>query len=588
MSAVQGRLLEHFLPLREAEEKLLARCTLGQLTRLDKNTPIEATKQNSIRAKFLRFLILGGDHNVKIHESGILLSGACIEGVLNLKSATIASNLKLRNCRFAEKILLANARVRGLIDLSHSALRGFSATLLSIDGILCFDKVVSSETINLRDSRIGGSLLCRGSQLNGPDGIAFTADRAIIEGSVRLQDDFQAIGEVRFCGATLNNQLIIQNSYFRCMDRITLNITDSTTRGGVFLSPGFKSEGTVRLTNARIAGTLSLTGASLQGKKGASLSARNLQVEQELRLTKLETPLDWVILTDANVKTLNDSPDSWGDRLYLSRFTYNNLLTSRPLTARDRIQWLDKQNPRDAGTDEKKGVASQFKKQPWQQIQKVFEEMGRTEEANQLGMELERRLHKAGLAGRSTIGPHPTLVHHLYGILLGFGYKPMRLVLFFFLTWLSWAAFYWYVALEQAVFAPSDPVVFQHDDYLTCQPEHKAAWARRFPSKPEPQPEKPEGAGNWYTCEVLRGEYTGFSPLGYSLDILLPLIDLQQEKSWGPMTPTPKKDPLEEFDNFTWGHVTRLLAWIQTLIGWGISLVLVGMASGLIRKRNNE
>ncbi|AZD74145.1 hypothetical protein [Pseudomonas chlororaphis] len=588
MSAVQGRLLEHFLPLREAEEKLLARCTLGQLTRLDKSTPIEATEQNSIRAKFLRFLILGGDHNVKIHESGILLSGAYIEGVLNLKSATITSNLKLRHCRFAEKILLANAQVRGLIDLSHSALRGFSATLLSIDGILCFDKVASSETINLRDSRIGGSLLFRGSQLNGPDGVAFTADRAVIEGSVRLQDDFQAIGEVRFCGASLNSQLIIQNSYFRCMDRLTLNITDSTTRGGVFLSPGFKSEGTVRLTNARIAGTLSLMGASLQGQGGASLSAKNLQVEQELRLTKLEIPLEWVILTDANVKTLNDSPDSWGDRLYLSGFTYSNLLTTRPLTARDRIQWLDKQNPRDAGTDGKKGVASQFKKQPWQQIQKVFEEMGRTEEANQLGMELERRLHKAGLAGRSTLGPHPTLVHHLYGTLLGFGYKPMRLVLFFFLTWFFCATVYWYAALEHAVFAPSDPVVFQHDDYLTCQPEHKAAWAKRFPSRPEPQPEKPEGAGNWYTCETLRGEYTGFSPLGYSLDILLPLIDLQQEKSWGPMTPTPKKDPMEEFDNFTWGHSTRLLVWIETLIGWGISLVLVGMASGLIRKRSNE
>ncbi|WP_097304084.1 hypothetical protein [Pseudomonas chlororaphis] len=588
MSVVQGRLLEHFLPLREAEEKLLARCTLGQLTRLDKSTPIEATEQNSIRAKFLRFLILGGDHNVKIHESGILLSGANIEGVLNLKSASITSNLKLRHCRFEEKILLANAQVRGLIDLSHSALRGFSASLLSLDGILCFDKVVSSETINLRDSRIGGSLLFRGSQLNSPDGVAFTADRAVIEGSVRLQDDFQAIGEVRFCGAKLNSQLISQESYFRSTDRVTLNITDASIKGGAFLSPSFKSEGTVRLTNARIAGNLYLTGACLQGQRGASLSAKNLQVEQELRLTKLETPLEWVILTDANVKTLNDSPDSWGDRLYLSGFTYNNLLTTRPLTARDRIHWLDKQNPRDAGTDGKKGIASQFKKQPWQQMQKVFEEMGRTEEANQLGMELERRLHKAGLAGRSTLGPHPTLVHHLYGILLGFGYKPMRLVLFFFLTWFFCASFYWYAALEQAVFAPSDPLVFQHDDYLTCQPEHKTAWAKRFPSKPEPQPEKPEGAGNWYTCETLRGEYTGFSPLGYSLDILLPLIDLQQEKSWGPMTPTPKKNPMQELDNFTWGHVTRLLVWIETLIGWGISLVLVGMASGLIRKRTNE
>lgn len=161
-------------------------------------------------------------------------------------------------------------------------------------------------------------------------------------------------------------------------------------------------------------------------------------------------------------------------------------------------------------------------------------------------------------------------------------------MLFFFFTWLLCAGAYWYAAIAGAVFAPTDPLVFQHDDYITCRPDHRKAWDKRFPQLPEPKPQIAEGAGNWYTCEALRSEYSGFSPLAYSLDILLPLIDLQQENAWGPMTPTPLSNLDQELKNFSPGHLTRLLIWIETLIGWGISLILVGMASGLIRRKQSQ
>lgn len=587
---VTGRLLEHFKELWPAEKRLLKNCASAKPTVIADRLPEHPTANNRVRASFLRFLILGGDSKTRVHEQGVLLSGAWIEGVLNLQSVTLAGNVKLQHCRFSDKILLAQARAPGVIDFSHSTLCGVYARQLSIQGVVCFDHCVSTESINLQDSRIGGSLLFRGSQLNGVDqkGSALIVDRAVIEGSVRLQSKFIAKGEVRLCGAHIHHQLICSDSQFHAHNRKSLNATAARIHGGMMLSPGFVSSGTVRLDGTQVEGGINLAGACLDGRGNPSLWGKGLRVRDELRLTKLTRPLEKVVLNDAQVGVLQDDAQTWGKAISINGFVYAQLSSGRPMTAKDRIQWLDQQNQADLGKAGAHGSNSYFKKQPWEQIQKVFEETGRAEEARQMGMELERRLHRAGLAGQSALGPHPGLVHWLYGTLLGFGYRPFRLILFFFVIWIVFAGGYWYAAAKGAVFAPTDPLVFQHDDYITCRPDHAQAWIKRFPSVPEPTPQLPEGAGNWYTCEALRSEYSGFSPLGYSLDILLPLIDLQQEKAWGPMTPTPLSNLDQELKNFSLGHKTRLLIWIETLIGWGVSLVLVGMASGLIRKKNDH
>ena len=38
---------------------------------------------------------------------------------------------------------------------------------------------------------------------------------------------------------------------------------------------------------------------------------------------------------------------------------------------------------------------------------------------------------------------------------------------------------------------------------------------------------------NWFLCEPLPSDYTKFSPLAYSRDVLLPLVDLLQLKALG-------------------------------------------------------
>ncbi len=93
--------------------------------------------------------------------------------------------------------------------------------------------------------------------------------------------------------------------------------------------------------------------------------------------------------------------------------------------------------------------------------------------------------------------------------------------------------------------------------------------------------------GNWYLCNSLREEYTGFSPLAYSLDILLPLVDLQQERDWAPMINTPTADWVQELGRMDSERLTRLVIWFQTLFGWVASLLLVAIVSGLTKRRED-
>jgi len=88
---------------------------------------------------------------------------------------------------------------------------------------------------------------------------------------------------------------------------------------------------------------------------------------------------------------------------------------------------------------------------------------------------------------------------------------------------------YWYAALA-GVFAPSNPLVFQNSAYDVCKPDYVAPAPQGKPAS-SVQPIV-QGAGNWYLCKDLPEEYSGFSPLAYSLDVILPLVDLQQETSW--------------------------------------------------------
>lgn len=305
-------------------------------------------------------------------------------------------------------------------------------------------------------------------------------------------------------------------------------------------------------------------------------------------------PINKVSLTSASVGHLVDDADAWGTDLALDGFTYGTITRGAPTAATARLAWLDKQRPDMSGLSD---ASSGFCPQPWRQLQKVLREMGHTEDARQVAIAFEDRLRRADLIGMSPADwwlwrkrLYRILArgfHYGFGMLTGYGYRPIRLLAWFFGVWLASAAFYWYTVLPpRNVFAPSDPLVFQHADYAACVPGSDAANTEQAKSAYAlPAPIK--GAGNWYLCETLPQEYTGFSPLAYSLDVILPLVDLQQQKDWSPMIPTPKAVWWQELRGSGWKHITRMVVWAETLFGWLASLLLVAIVSGLTKRRED-
>lgn len=248
-------------------------------------------------------------------------------------------------------------------------------------------------------------------------------------------------------------------------------------------------------------------------------------------------------------------------------------------------------------------TGAEFRPQPWRHLQNVLRKMGHLEDAREIGVRFEKQLYKADLVG---IPPkhwghirkrsYRTIMrglHMAFFALAGYGYRPVRLLIWFLSIWVLGGIFYWNMAIHFAVFAPSNPHVFQNPAYSACIPhEDNRPTETTSPTGAREalairESVVVEGAGNWYLCKAMRDEYTGFSPLAYSLDVILPLVDLQQQSDWAPMIPTANASWWKELFIPTWRHTTRLIVWSQTLFGWIASLLLVAVLSGLTKHRED-
>ncbi len=592
-----GRTLAEFQPLKPGETKLLEACRTGDDATLDEKRPEQATESNTVRAGFVRFLALGGDESAPIHEHGVFLRGAWIEGVLDLRGAGVPSDLRLINCIFSFPLQLISAHIRGSLALSGSQIPGLTADGLVCDGDVFLKEGFSATgKVRLLGAQIGGNLECNGAKLNGKDGVALVADRAVIKGSVFLNKDFKdfsATGMVSLLGAQIGGDLVCDGAKLDGKDGNALAADGAVIEGCVFLNKGFSATGMVRLLGAQIGGNLACDGAKLDGKDGVALVADGMVVTGSFFFRDLKPPVHGVSLSHAQVGQLIDDKNSWGGQLVLDGFVYGSIAGGAPTDAATRLKWLDKQSEQQRGAS--RSHNAEFCPQPWRQLQNVLREMGHVEDARQVAITFEDRLRGAGLIGQTSahwwsyrawfVRPVKNGFHYLFGKLIGYGYRPLLLVRWMLGVWLVCGMFFWYAAL-QGVFAPSNPLVFQHPDYAACvsgSSVAKAELAKPAYAKPPPV----QGAGNWYLCDKLPEEYTGFSPLAYSLDVILPLVDLHQEHDWSTLISTPHANWYEELMRLDLNRFTRFVIWLEILFGWVASLLLVAVVSGLTKRRED-
>lgn len=589
--------------LSNAERVLIENCKIGEPTILgDGVLPKGPSLERTIRANLLRYLILGGDDNCRVHERGVRLMGAWVQGKLELRSAQSQMAIELIQCGF-EKSIAAQQACFASLGLMGNEFPGLNAELAVVRGNVLLDEITCHQILSISGAEIGGHLFFNAANLNGNGGIALYAQNARIAGGVFLRD-IKAIGEVSFSSAELQGQLVCDGADLNGGERYALNAEGLRIKGGVSLKK-LKSLGAVSFSGARIGGFLSCEHAHFSDACGVALNAQNVRIDGNALLVDTQSvgevsfsggeiggqlilhranlgggsgtalngqrlvvrgSLFWyemdkingaVNLNAATLGDLVDDPQSWNlSDLSFVGMTYDNLVDTFDLDFRK--AWVRRGSQ----------FGGQFHPQPYQQLAKFYRETGHRYEAREIlvAKEIEQRkaTRKAIREGKARTESwlHPKVLSALNllwdwatRLIAGYGYKPWLslwwlgglVAVMMFCAQLTWKA---------GDFAPNSAVVLTSEDWKTIA------------DGPSENP-----AADWTDALAPGKDYETFYSFAYALDVVVPVLELGQTDAWAP---SPARGD--------WGYRLFYLQKIFIVAGWVVTAIAAAAISGMIRR----
>lgn len=554
--------MHDFEPLLLAELIVLRAAASGAIAKVGYRRPRSPTPDVRLRAEFLAFLARGGGEGAPVAARHLQIMGACVVGRLDLAGAILPMSVWLYRCTFGAVPLLDSARVLGSLSFSDCALPGLHAEGCRVDGDLALSAGCSIDgEIRIARAVVGRDLDCERLRMRGASQTVrslrrmFVADAVQVGGDVNLQGGVEAVGEVRFVGAQIGGNLRAATARMTAdIDEagargVALNLDRVRVGGSVALNAGFSAAGTVRLQQARIRGDLDCSGADLDvvgdaswGENGSALRLDRARIGGALILRGLQGPLQGASLEDARVGTLLDDAGSWGQHHVLDGFAYKRFGADAPTDAPTRLGWLARQDTAHLELD--------YRPDPWRRAIRVLRRMGRGHNASELAIGRERHLRRIGQVG---LGAPPALRwlarlgHDAYGVFAGYGHRPLRLLATGAIVWLLCGSAYW-AAAERGGFTPG-------------------AWAARDARL----------AACRTDCAGLPTGVPAFQAFVYSLDVLLPLADLRQERHWAPARHTL----LPDAEPWLGAPLLQWLIWFEAACGWALVLTALAGLFGL-------
>jgi hypothetical protein len=574
--------------LHPAEERLLICAGRGELCDLGDGVPAIAADENRVRADFLRFLILGGDESAPVHEKGIRLRSAFIEGDVDLGGAKDVALIELWRCRIDGDFSAPNARLSELI-LRGTRLNAVNCDSAQIDGnVYLRDGFKAQGEVSFSGASIRGQLDCRHGTFENLARPAINFYSARIGGSVFLNAGFHAKGQVRFEASEVGGQFNCQAGRFENPEGFALNAIDAQIRGSVRLSHNFKAAGPVYFRGAEIGGDLFCAGGhfavssvapSYENETPYAEAALNLQgahIEGNLFLGPARAPANQEVsikgslnLQNAHAGVFIDAPASWpvaaiqtkthGEVpcvIILDGFTYNRF-GGIAITASDiRTKWLLRQLP--------DHLNHSFRPQPFEQLNRVLRDMGHDADGRRIAL-LKQSLMRPWRTrqARWYFRPFVSLTSWAWGLSCGYGYRPHRLIAALLTLWLA-CGFLYQAGAAHGGLAPKDAQIWTNQAYIeACD-------------------------ANWTGCQPSAGgklgEIIAFDPFTYSADMLLPGIDLGQRAAWAPMRREIKLTLplLGETALPKW--TLRAAGWAENLLGVAGVILIGAILSGIVKR----
>lgn len=567
-------------------------------------------------------------------NGGIVLRGMSVSAIyLNGTHADFLDGQRLK-CRndvhlsegFCSRglINLKGARIHGDLDCNGGSFFGGKGTALDLDGAVIGGSVrlgishaddpvqrrafLAKGKVTLAYSSIQHELNFQGGKFYSPGGVALSANGATIggniDGTILQACSLDVLGEMQLQATTVRGDVNLSGARIRNTKGDALCADSIEVRGDIHLDKGFWSRGEVRLLGAKIGGDLALDGGKFCNKGHDAIDASNATIGGELflctytlqRAVRDEASLQGTLkLLGARLFGIVDSKGSWPATglLRLDGCTYRRFTSGSPASADLRLCWLKRQAEAD--------LTSDFRPQPWEQCASTLLAMGH--EGASKTIRVEKRVHMRGtrwkrapgLAAKFVLLPEQ-FFDWLLQVVLGYGYKTTRALWWILGLWLTGASIFTFLPNE--IMAPTDSKMYLD---ATVPKECRVDWISF--SGPTENDEAhtmrralqamPLGLGldaSWKEICARRvpSEYSSFQPVIYSLDLVLPLTDLRQERDWSPRISDADGRTLYPLfgrdSRFGLGNLVRLLEWFMILAGWTISLFIAAGVTGIAKR----
>lgn len=363
-------------------------------------TRLELDQPADVRAELIRQIMLGGFHwpdRLQPDPRGIRLRGAVITGRLDLAEVRSPLPLELSNCRAEEGIRLTGSHLSAVDFCGLIAPEVVASEVVIERSLLMAGAHLNS--LNLYAARIGGMVNLSAATLHGKgEQAALLADHLQTGGGLFLNHGFQADGggdggTVRLSGAVIGGLTDLGTAQLTNPAGPALVADYLRTESNLMLNQGFRAKG------VKDTGTIRLAGACIGGRLSFEDGQASAVVPGALALNL------------GRVKVSGDAlfPVSFLDgAINLDGFTYS------------RIRRAGVPEFLDLLANRTNGYASQ----PYHQFAASHQAAGNERDVRRINIAAQRELLRRG-----SLDFWARIWHRVTGIVLGYGYRPSRALL---------------------------------------------------------------------------------------------------------------------------------------------------------------
>lgn len=497
----------------------------------DPNGDHEWGPERTVRARVIALLLLHGPPPLLGRVVSLHVSGALITDMLDLSGGAIEPYFELRQCRFEREVRMSEARIHTARFVDCYIPR-VEAARLNTDGDLHLPRCSIPEGIKLTDASVGTDLLLNEATVGSGRRI-----RAIAADGIHVSQELQASllvtdGEVSLRGARIGSSLHMFGTVLRnTKGRYALHAPQMTVeqvasfadasrgrasqlRGATTPAEGtpipFNPDGTGRWRTKRF----ECTGGVVldDGKFNSSLVIENARFElkrdQELSLRRIQTP-ELIFTPRAPERGL----------VVLSGAAVEKLLDRVGSWPRDQRLWMagftyQQAIPREGHFNVQERLrwletaTPEYSPQPYEQLATMYRNSGEDTNARAVLLAKQRRR-------RETLPLPGKVWGYLQDWTVAYGYRPARAA-----WWMAvlWAVSTWYFQANQ------------------------------------PDALKPRESPHWNATL-------------YTLDLLLPVISLNQDTAWNPV------------------GAAQWVAAVLILLGWVLATTVATGMTRLLRRQ---